>query len=285
MRKILAVAVLAVAANAYTWGNTCKRPTDGECKDYHRCSDCRWSWPEGKHHTDPKADCRCRSSKPVGTSSPYKWGNECKKPTNGDCKLVEGCTACYWSWPRGQDWNSDDAACRCKHSPLPKPKPVEPEPEPIVEPEPAPIEPEPIVEPEPKPIVDPVPDQPEPIPDPKPIVEKPEPEPTKPSVDPVPDQPEPIPDPIPIVDPPVPDVDPVPDQPEPISDPDPVVDPVTPSKPSSWTIGDRTVDKSKIKEKLGEIKDFIDHSTRVYSTPEEDAAAEETEKHWFHVLK
>ena len=275
MRKILAVAVLAVAANAYTWGNTCKRPTDGECKDYHRCSDCRWSWPEGKHHTDPKADCRCRSSKPVGTSKPYKWGNECKKPTNGDCKLVEGCTECYWSWPRGQDWNSDDAACRCKHSPLPKPKPepVKPEPEPIVEPEPAPIvEPEPI-----KPSVDPVPDQPEPIPDPKPIVE-PEPEPTKPSVDPVPDQPEPIPDPIPIVDPPVPSVDPVPD-------PDPVVDPATPSKPSSWTIGDKTVDKSKIKEKLGEIKDFIDDSIRVYHTPEEEAAAEETEKHWFHVLK
>ena len=82
------------------------------------------------------------------------WGEDCPGLTDGDCKLVDGCKKCSWSWPVDDPltWNSNEAKCRCnqnghrsefwysgprtvepkKNAKKPEPEPVE-ELEPIVE--------------------------------------------------------------------------------------------------------------------------------------------------------
>lgn len=82
------------------------------------------------------------------------WGEDCGNLTDGDCKLVDACQKCSWSWPVDDplSWNSADAKCRCnqnghksefwysgpRETEPKKAKKPEPEAEPVVE--------EPIVE-------------------------------------------------------------------------------------------------------------------------------------------
>ena len=46
------------------------------------------------------------------------WGEDCGSLTDGDCKLVDACQKCSWSWPVDDplSWNSADAKCRCNQN-------------------------------------------------------------------------------------------------------------------------------------------------------------------------
>lgn len=60
--------------------------------------------------------CRCESSSNDDTSTDYTYGGACATLTDDDCSQVAGCNSCNWSWPTNdpQQWNSNDAMCRCK---------------------------------------------------------------------------------------------------------------------------------------------------------------------------
>ena len=122
----------------YTYGNACDNLTDGECGS--NCNSCAWSWPtnDPQQWSSPDAACRCESSggsdnsggdgdsndgSNSGGNTPdpndpayrYIWGDPCVTNTDDDCSQVSGCTTCKYSWPRDdpQQWNSNDAKCRC----------------------------------------------------------------------------------------------------------------------------------------------------------------------------
>ena len=55
--------------------------------------------------------------KPKPSAEFFSWGEDCANLHDGDCKLVEGCKKCSWSWPVDDPltWKSKEAKCRCNN--------------------------------------------------------------------------------------------------------------------------------------------------------------------------
>ena len=111
-----------VDPTGYTYGSDCATLTDEFCADVAGCSKCSWSWPSNDPLQWSSADaaCRCQDQ---GTVDPapadYTYGSDCATLTDEFCADVDGCTICAWSWPSSDplQWDSTDAACRCKEGP------------------------------------------------------------------------------------------------------------------------------------------------------------------------
>ena len=99
---------------------------------YDGCSKCTFSWPLNDPLTWKSDDAKCRCKEIINPQAalnkePVKpdnltFGEDCVNLTDQDCALVTGCSKCTYSWPKGEDWKSSQAKCRCTEVGGGKPK-------------------------------------------------------------------------------------------------------------------------------------------------------------------